>query len=112
MWVYDKYSQQYQVTGNVDSADWGPGETKFEYGGGGGGSLCIAAGQGGACISDFTRDMPCYTVPPASDLFSAGYCEECCERGITVDRCAQLVNEGKCMGNGHYSWRVVFKRNF
>jgi hypothetical protein len=112
VWVYDKYSQQYQLTGNVDSPEWGPGETKFEYGIGGGGSLCIAQGQGGPCVSGWTRDMPCYYVPPADDLFSAGYCSQCCEPDASLDRCRQLVDEGKCMGNGHYSWRVVFKRNF
>jgi hypothetical protein len=111
VWVYDRYSGQYQLTGNVDSPDWGPGETKFEYGGGGGGSVCIATGQGGACVSGFTRDMPCYNIPPVEDLFAAGYCDQCCEVGATLERCQQLVNEGKCMGNGHYSWRVVFKRN-
>jgi hypothetical protein len=112
VWVYDRYSGQYQLTGNVDSVDWGPGETKFEYGGGGGGSVCIATGQGGACVSEFTRDMPCYNVPPVEDLFAAGYCGQCCEVGATLERCRQLVNEGKCMGNGHYSWRVVFTRNW
>ncbi len=112
VWVYDRYSGQYQLTGNVDSPDWGPGETKFEYGIGGGGSLCIAEGQGGACASGFTRDMPCYSVPPAQDLFTAGYCDQCCDVGATLDRCQQLVNEGKCMGNGHYSWRVVFRRSW
>ena len=112
VWVFDRYSGQYQVTGNVDSPDWGPGQTKFEYGIGGGGSLCIADGQGGGCVSDYTRDMPCYSVPPVEDLHAAGYCEHCCEPGASVERCQQLVNEGKCMGNGHYSWRVVFKRNW
>jgi hypothetical protein len=115
VWIYDKYSKDYQVTGNVDSPDWGPGETKFEYGGagGGGGSLCIAQGQGGACITDFTRDMPCYFLPPVEDLYAAGYCS-CCEPNISLDRCRQLINEGKCFqtGAGHFSWRVVYKRNF
>ncbi len=114
VWVYDKYSQQYQVTGNVDSPEWGPGETKFEYGIGGGGSLCIASGQGGGCISDFTRDMPCYYTPPVADMFASGYCDKCCEPGISQDRCAQRIAEGSCFGSGagHYSWRVVFKRNW
>jgi hypothetical protein len=62
-------------------------------------------------VSDFTRDMPCYHAPPVEDLFAAGYCDQCCEVGATLERCQQLVNEGKCMGNGHYSWRVVFRRN-
>jgi hypothetical protein len=112
VWIYDKYSQLYQVTGNVDSPDWGPGETKFEYGIGGGGSLCVAQGEGGACESDFTRDMPCYYVPPVEDLHAVGYCNQCCEPGASVERCRQLINEGKCMGNGHYSWRVTFRRSW
>ncbi len=113
VWVYDKYSQQYQVTGNVDSPDWGSGETKFEYGIGGGGSLCIANGSGGSCISDFTRDLPCYYLPSVEDLYAAGYCE-CCEAGASLERCRQLVNENKCFQTraGHFSWRVVFKRNW
>ena len=109
---YDRYSKQYQVTGNVDSPDWGPGETKFEYGGGGGGSLCVASGEGGGCVSDFTRDMPCYFTPPVEDMFAVGYCE-CCEAGATLERCRQRIENGTCFqtGAGHYSWRVVFKRS-
>ena len=112
VWIFDKYSQQYQLTGNIDSPDWGPGQTKFEYGIGGGGSLCVAQGEGGGCASSFTRDMPCYNVPPVEDLHAAGYCDQCCEPGASVERCQQLVNEGKCMGNGHYSWSVIFKRSW
>lgn len=114
VWIYDKYSQQYQVTGNVDSPDWGPGETKFEYGIGGGGSLCIADGQGGGCVSGFSRDMPCYYTPPVADMFAAGYCEQCCEIGISQERCGQRISEGTCFssGAGHYSWRIVFKRGW
>jgi hypothetical protein len=113
VWVYDKYSQQYQVTGNVGSPDWGPGETKFEYGIGGGGSLCIAEGQGGACVTGFTRDMPCYYLPSVEDLYAAGYCE-CCEVGSSLERCRELVDAGKCFQTraGHFSWRVVFKRSW
>ena len=113
VWVYDRYSQQYQVTGNVDSPDFGPGETKFEYGIGGGGSLCLAGGEGGACITDFTRDMPCYYTPSVEDLFAAGYCN-CCENGASLERCRQLINEKACFVTGaeHYSWRVVFKRSW
>lgn len=111
IWVYDRYSGQYQVTGNVDSPDWGPGETKFEYGIGGGGSLCIASGQGGTCVSGSTRDLSCYNMPSVEDLHAAGYCSQCCENGATVERCRELVQAGKCMGNGHYSWRVVFQRS-
>jgi len=112
VWVYDKYSQQYQLTGNIDSPDWGPGETKFEYGGGGGGSLCIAQGQGGPCVSGWTRDMPCYFLPPFEDLWNAGYCQ--CEKSeITREECERLINEGKFMatGAGHFSWRVTFQRS-
>jgi hypothetical protein len=118
VWVYDKYSQQYQVTGNVDSPDWGPGETKFEYGGHGGGSLCIANGQGGSCVTDFTRDMPCYDPPPFEDVWAAGYCN-CCggEAASNKDVCRQIYDAhsevNKCVGWwGHYSWRVVFKRSW
>jgi hypothetical protein len=118
VWIYDKYSQQYQVTGNVDSPDYGPGETKFDYGIGGGGSLCIANGQGGTCISDFTRDMPCYNPPPFEDVWAAGYCN-CCggEAAGNKDVCRQIYDahseSNKCVGWwGHYSWRVVFKRSW
>lgn len=113
IWVYDQYSQQYQVTGNVGSPDWGPGETKFEYGQGGGGSLCIASGQGGPCVSDYTRNLPCFNGPPVQDLWAAGYCDQCCETGSSADRCQELINAGKCRGLvfGHFTWRVVFKRS-
>jgi hypothetical protein len=111
VWVYDFYSKQYQVTGNVDSPDWGPGETKFEYGGFGGGRLCIAEGEGGACVSDYTRDMPVYEPPPFEDMWAAGYCE-CCETGITKERCQQLYDQRAwCMAWGHYSWRIEFRRS-
>jgi hypothetical protein len=111
VWIHDRYSGQYQVTGNVDSPDWGIGETKFEYGIGGGGSLCVADGEGGGCQSDYTRDMPAYAAPSVEDLHGAGYCDQCCEPGATLERCRDLVNQGKCMGFGHYSWRVVFRRS-
>lgn len=112
VWLYDQFSRQYQVTGNVDSRDWGPGETKFEYGKGGGGSLCIANGQGGSCVSDFTRNMPCFDLPPVEDLYSSGYCN-CCEAGATLERCRELVDAKKCFQTraGHFSWRAVFKRS-
>jgi hypothetical protein len=117
IWVYDKYSQQYQVTGNVDSPDWGPGETKFEYGIGGGGSLCIASGQGGPCVSDFTMNLPCYDPPPFENIWAAGYCN-CCggEAATNKDVCRQIYDahgaDNKCVGWwGHYSWRIVFKRS-
>ncbi len=114
VWVYDTYSQVYMVTGNVDSWDWGPGETKFEYGSHGGGKLCIATGQGGGCESDWTRDMPCFDVPPFEDVWAAGYCE-CCYPGITREACQALYNDSgnTCVGfYGHYSWRVKFQRSW
>jgi hypothetical protein len=116
VWIYDKYSQQYQVTGNVDSPDWGPGETKFEYGIHGGGSLCIASGQGGGCVSGWTVDMPVYDPPPFENVWQAGYCN-CCggEAASNKDVCRQIYDAhsdaNKCVGWwGHYSWRVVFKQ--
>lgn len=118
VWVHDVYSGQDQVTGNVDSPDWGPGETKFEYGQGGGGKLCITSGQGGSCESPYTRDMPCFDPPPFEDVWAAGYCS-CCggEAAVNKDVCRQIYEahseSNKCVGWwGHYSWRVVFKRNW
>lgn len=113
VWLHDFYSGQYQVTGNVNSPDWGPGETKFEYGIGGGGKICIANGEGGACSTDYSRDMPCYYKPPFEDLWAAGYCE-CCEVGISQERCRELYDSGaQCMEQArHYSWRLVFKRSW
>ena len=113
VWVFDRYSGQYQVTGNVDSPDWGPGETKFEYGIGGGGSLCIAQGEGGACTTGYTRDMPCNKRPAFEDMWAAGYCE-CCRVGISKDECQQLYdNRDSCMPEwGHFSWRVLYKRSW
>jgi hypothetical protein len=112
VWIYDQYTREYKVTGHKgDDPFWGPGEAEFLYGAGGG-SLCVANGQGGSCVSDFTRDLPCYSAPPVEDLFAAGYCDQCCDRGISLEDCRKLVAEGKCMGFGHYSWRVVFKRSW
>ena len=118
IWVHDLYSGQDQVTGNVDSPDWGPGETKFEYGQGGGGKLCITSGQGGPCESPYTRDMPCFDPPPFEDVWAAGYCT-CCggEAATNKELCRQIYDahseSNKCVGWwGHYSWRVVFKRNW
>lgn len=111
VWIYDKYSGQYQVTGNVGSPDFGPGETKFEYGIGGGGSLCIAEGQGGGCVTGYTRDMPVYFLPPVEDLHASGYCNACCEAGSSVDRCREIIPQCFPTGAEHFSWRVVFKRN-
>jgi hypothetical protein len=113
VWLNDKYSGQYQVTGNVDSPDWGIGETKFEYGVGGGGSLCIAEGQGGACTTGYSRDMSCFNQPPFEDMWAAGYCE-CCRSGITKDECQQLYDaKDPCMPEwGHFSWRIVYNRSW
>ncbi len=118
VWVHDMYSGQDQVTGNVESPDWGPGETKFEYGQGGGGKLCITTGQGGPCESPYTRDMPCFDPPPFEDMWAAGYCN-CCgsEAASNKELCRQIYDahseSNKCVGWwGHYSWRVVFKRNW
>ncbi len=110
--VYDKYTQSYQVTGNVDSPDFGPGETRFDYGRYGGGSLCVAQGQGGGCITDFTRDMPCFYLPSVEDLHAAGYCNACCEPGASVERCRELLPTCFPTGAGHFSWRVVYTRNY
>lgn len=116
VWVYDKYSGYYNLTGNVGSPDWGPGETKFEYGYNGGGSLCIAASQGGPCVSEFTRDMPCDFNPPFEDKWAAGYCQ-CCspEAAANKELCRQLYEAGDtCIAwpRGHYAWRVVFRRSY
>jgi hypothetical protein len=113
VWIYEQYSGLYQVTGHkADDPYWGPGDVEIPCPGfQGGGVVCISEGPGGSCISAPTRGMSCYTAPSVEDLFAAGYCNDCCKVGVTEDECRQLVNEGKCMGNGHYSWRVVFKRS-
>ncbi|HSJ55968.1 MAG TPA: PT domain-containing protein [Anaerolineae bacterium] len=114
VWIHDQFSGQYQVTGNVDSPDWGPGETKFEYGIHGGGSLCVAEGQGGPCITAWTRGMSCYDPPAFEDMWAAGYCSCCGIPDITKERCQQLYNEGaQCVNYwAHYSWRIVYRRNW
>lgn len=114
VWIFEQYSGMYQVTGHKqDDPYWGPGDVEIPCPGfQGGGVVCITDGPGGSCISAQTRGMSCYTVPPVEDLFAADYCNSCCKVGVTLDECRQLVNEGKCMGNGHYSWRVVFKRSW
>lgn len=112
VWVYEQYSGLYQVSGHKgDDPYWGPGDVEIPCAGGpgAGGAVCIVDGPGGPCVSAQTRGMTCYTIPAVEDLFAAGYCE-CCDIGASLEHCRQLVNEGKCMGNGHYSWRVVFKR--
>lgn len=114
VWIHDRYSQIYQVTGNVDSADWGPGETKFEYGGFGGGSLCIASSQGGGCETDYSRDMPCYEPPPFEDMWASGYCQ-CCgsDAGADKEICRSMYEAGdRCVNWGHYAWRIVYQRSW
>ena len=109
VWVYERYTNQYHVTGHKgDDPFWGPGEAEFM--GLDGGQLCIATGDGGPCESDFTRSLPCHDPPEFEDLWAAGYCEYC-DPGITKERCQQLVEEGKFLGVGHYAWRVVFQRS-
>jgi hypothetical protein len=114
VWIHDRYSGVYQLTGNVASAGWGQGETKFEYGIGGGGSLCVANGEGGTCVSDYTRDLPAYYTPPVEDMYAAGYCDQCCDIGISLEGCRQRIADGTCFASkaGHYSWRVVFTRSW
>jgi hypothetical protein len=112
VWLHDHYSGYNRATGHKgDDPFWGPGEAQFDYYSGGGGMLCITTGEGGPCESPNTRGMPCWDAPPIDDLYAAGYCE-CCEAGATKERCQQLMNEGKCLGPGHYSWKVVFRRSW
>lgn len=113
VWIYDRYSTQYQVTGNIDSVDWGPGETKFDYYLGGGGSLCIANGQGGSCVTGFTRDMPCSQGIPFEDMWAAGYCD-CCQVGISKEACQVLYDtKNPCLPEfGHFAWHVLYKRSW
>lgn len=111
VWVHEKYTGWYQVTGHKgDDPYWGPGEVELNNLDGG--QVCIASGEGGACESEFTRNLPCHDPPPFEDLWAAGYCEECCEPGISKERCRELFESGKCLGISHYAWRVVFKRSW
>jgi len=115
VWIYEQYSGVYQVSGHkADDPYWGPGDVELSCAGGqgAGAAVCIADGPGGPCRTPPTRGMSCWNAPPVEDLFAAGYCESCCKIGVTLDECRQLVNEGKCMGGGHYSWRVVYKRSW
>ena len=86
----------------------GPGDAEFV----GSSQICVLNGPGGECESEPTRGMDTWNAPPVEDLFSAGYCSECCEPNITLDRCRELVSKGQCMGPGHYSWQVVFTRTW
>jgi hypothetical protein len=109
VWVHESFSGLYQVSGHKqDDPYWGPGEVEFSALDGG--RVCIAAGDGGGCVSDFTRDLPCHDPPPIDDLWAAGYCD-CCEAGITKERCQELLESGSCLGAGWYYWRVEFKRS-
>jgi hypothetical protein len=109
VWIHEKYTGQYRVTGHKGPDPyWGPGEA--EYSETDGGMVCIATGEGGPCETEYTRDLPCHDPPPFEDLWAAGYCE-CCEPGITAEKCQNLFETGQCLGIGHYSWRVEFKRS-
>lgn len=109
VWVHEQYTGLYQVSGHKgEDPFWGPGEAEFS--GLDGGRVCIATSEGGACESDVTRDLPCHDPPPLEDLWAAGYCE-CCEPGITKERCQELFESGNCLGIAHYAWRVEFRRS-
>lgn len=109
VWVREDFTGQYRATGHKgDDPYWGPGEAEFADLDGG--RLCIATGDGGTCVSDFTRDLSCHDPPPLDDLWAAGYCG-CCEDGITKERCQELFEAGSCLGAGWYYWRVEFKRS-
>ncbi|MGD9046928.1 MAG: hypothetical protein PVF77_02645 [Anaerolineae bacterium] len=110
VWVHERYTGLYQVSGHKgDDPFWGEGEV--ELAGLDGGQVCIAPGEGGACESDFTRDLPCHDPPPFEDMWAAGYCE-CCTPGISKEDCKALYDAGQCLGISHYSWRVEFKRSW
>jgi hypothetical protein len=109
VWIHERYTGLYQVSGHKgDDPFWGPGEAEFSQLDGG--QMCIASGEGGACESDLTRNLPCHDPPPLEDLWAAGYCE-CCEPDITMERCRELFDSGSCLGIAHYAWRVEFKRS-
>jgi hypothetical protein len=111
IWLHEFNTGVDQVTGHKGADPyWGPGEAEFDFGHGGGGRLCITSGPGGPCESPQTREMPCWNQPPLEDMYAAGYCE-CCEVGASLERCQELASAGKCLGPGHYSWRVVFRRS-
>jgi hypothetical protein len=115
VWVYDKYTNLYQVSGS--KPERGAGALEFVYGGGGGGSLCIAASQGGPCVTGYTRDMPTGKLPSFEDKWAAGYCGCCVLEGAAENKelCRQLYQSGhSCIAHpgGHYSWQVIFKRNY
>lgn len=110
VWVHEKYTGWYRVTGHKgDDPYWGPGEVEFNNLDGG--QVCIATGDGGACESEPTRDLPCHDAPPFEDLWAAGYCE-CREEGLTKDECRELYESGQWLAISHYYWRVEFKRSW
>jgi hypothetical protein len=109
LWVHEKYTGVFQVTGHKgDDPFWGPGEVEFSNLDGG--QVCIASGQGGACESEFTRNLPCHDPPPFEDLWAAGYCD-CREAGITKEQCRELYDSGQWQPISHYYWRVEFRRS-
>lgn len=110
VWVHERYTGLYQVSGHKGADPfWGPGEV--EISGLEGGQICIASGEGGACDSDLTRDLPTHDPPPLDDLWEAGYCA-CCEPDITRERCQELRDQGECVAVDWYNWHVVFKRSW
>jgi hypothetical protein len=110
VWVYERYTNRYQVSGHKgEDPYWGPGEVELSELDGG--QVCIASGEGGACESDFTRDLRCHDPPDFEDLWAAGYCS-CCEAGATKERCRELFEAGACLGISHYAWRVEFRRSW
>jgi hypothetical protein len=109
VWVHEKYTGWYQVTGHKgDDPYWGAGEVELSNLDGG--QVCIARSDGGACESEFTRNLPCHDPPPFEDLWAAGYCE-CLEGGITKERCQESYDSGRWRPISHYAWRVEFKRS-
>lgn len=114
IWIHDLYTGQTQVTGHKgDDPFWGPGEAEIPCPGDSGAAICIAADASGTCVTGYTRGMSCLQAPDFEDLWSAGYCE-CCERGITKERCRQFYDSGaQCLRqNRHLSWRVTFRRSW
>lgn len=108
VWVHEKYTGWYRVTGHKgDDPYWGPGEVELNNLDGG--QVCIAIGDGGACESEFTRNLSCHDAPPFEDLWAAGYCD-CREEGLTKDECRELYESGQWLAISHYYWRVEFKR--
>lgn len=110
VWVHEKYTGWYRLTGHKgDDPYWGPGEVELSNLDGG--QVCIASGEGGPCESELTRNLPCHDPPPFEDLWAAGYCE-CCEPGISKEKCRELFEAGRCLGISHYAWRVSFQRSW